>query len=352
MKRKVLLSTLVLIVAMSFPVTAFAGSNVDGRVVLGGTYTLEGGDTLDGDLAIFGGVATLEVESLVTGSVLVLGGNLEAYGHINGDLVLLGGNANLSSTTVINGDVFTVGGNVNRAGARIDGEFVTGENIVVPFDFDSFEFQSWSGFPFEAFRFSFRARVLSYLFTSFVLAALAILVVLLFPKPADQVAATVIEQPAISGGMGLLTCVVAIPLFIVMAITICLLPVSFLGIVLFVVAWIYGMVAVGFEVGKRLLTALDQEFQPVLAAGLGTLVVSLVLGGIGFIPCVGWLGSFVVGLIGLGAVLLTRFGSRPYPEDGGALAAPGTGEIVEIPPPDAPESDASEEAPDQKAEEE
>ena len=100
------------------------------------------------------------------------------------------------------------------------------------------------------------------------------------------------------------------------------------------------------------MTALDQEFQPVLAGGLGTLVVSLVLGGIGFIPCVGWLGYFVVGLIGLGAVLLTRFGSRPYPENGGALAVPGTGEIVEVPPPDAPKSGALEEAADQASEEE
>jgi hypothetical protein len=352
MKRRVLLLAMVLFMALAFPVTAFAGSNVDGRVVLGGTYTLESGDTLDGDLAIFGGVATLEVESLVTGSVFVLGGNLDAHGQIDGDLVLLGGNANLLSTTWILGDVFTVGGHVNTAGARIDGEFVMGENFVIPFDFDSFEFRSWEGFPFETFRLSFRARVLSYLFTSFVMAALAIIVVLLFPKPADQVASTVIEQPAIAGGMGLLTCVVAVPLFIVMAITICLLPVSFLGIVLFVVAWLYGMVAVGLEVGKRLLTALDQEYQPIMAAGLGTLVVSLVLGGIGFIPCVGWIGSFVVGMIGLGAVLLTRFGSRGYPENGGAVAIPGTGEIVEVPPPDAPESDDSEEAQESAPEEE
>ncbi|MFQ5923361.1 MAG: hypothetical protein ACE5M4_11005, partial [Anaerolineales bacterium] len=37
-----------------------------------------------------------------------------------------------------------------------------------------------------------------------------------------------------------------------------------------------------------------------------------VVGGIGLIPCIGWLAPLLVGAAGLGAVILTRFGSREY----------------------------------------
>jgi hypothetical protein len=31
-----------------------------------------------------------------------------------------------------------------------------------------------------------------------------------------------------------------------------------------------------------------------------------------FIPCIGWIPKFLVGLVGLGAVLLTQFGRKLY----------------------------------------
>jgi hypothetical protein len=41
------------------------------------------------------------------------------------------------------------------------------------------------------------------------------------------------------------------------------------------------------------------------------------------VPCVGWMAPAAVGLVGLGAVLLTRFGGRVYPYD-----EPGSGGLV------------------------
>jgi hypothetical protein len=72
------------------------------------------------------------------------------------------------------------------------------------------------------------------------------------------------------------------------------------------------MVAMGLEVGNRLSEATNQEFQPVVAAGLGTLILGLVINGIGLIPCIGWVVPFLVGIIGTGAVLMTRFGRHEY----------------------------------------
>jgi hypothetical protein len=82
--------------------------------------------------------------------------------------------------------------------------------------------------------------------------------------------------------------------------------------VVLVAAWVLGMIAMGLEVGNRLSEATNQEFQPVVAAGLGTLILSLVVNGIGLIPCIGWVVPFLVGIIGTGAVLMSRFGGHEY----------------------------------------
>jgi hypothetical protein len=141
---------------------------------------------------------------------------------------------------------------------------------------------------------------------------MAILVVIFWPEPAERAARAVVSQPILSGGLGLLTFISAPILLIVLAITIILSPVSLLGAVLLVVAGVFGWIVIGMEVGKRLVEAFKWEMHPAAAAGIGTLMMSLVVGGVGLVPCIGWLATFVVGAVGLGAVLLTRFGSREY----------------------------------------
>ena len=125
MKKFVMVSVVVLVAALAFPGVAFAGEAEQGQVVFGGTFTLESGEVLEGDLVIFGGSAELQHGSIVDGDVLLFGGNAEINGEIMGDLALLGGNADLGPSTVITGDVVTLGGNVHRtlvANLRPSGE--------------------------------------------------------------------------------------------------------------------------------------------------------------------------------------------------------------------------------------
>lgn len=341
MKRKLVLASLVLILAFALPVSAFAGGLQEGRVVFGGTYTLHSGETLDGDLAVLGGAAILEQGSTVDGDVIILGGNLEANGEIDGDLVVIGGNANLGPNTVVRGDAVTFGGNVNTGNARIEGEQVSGEGLDFPLDFRWGRDIALPLRSFTGFRVSTQARVLGYLFQCFMLAALAVLVVIFWPNPTGRVASAVVDQPVVAGGLGLLTIIVAPILLILLMITICLIPVSIIGLILLVVAAVFGWVALGLEVGQRLAKALNQEYQPVVAAGLGTLVLSLVVNGIAFIPCVGWLVPFLVAALGLGGVLLTRFGAQAYIPATPVAPPPDEASLVEVPPPDEPEEETA-----------
>jgi uncharacterized membrane protein len=99
----------------------------------------------------------------------------------------------------------------------------------------------------------------------------------------------------------------------VLAITICLSPVSLIGGLVLGAAMIFGWVALGLEVGRRLALAFKREWQPATQAGLGTLLLSFVVYAVAIIPCLGFVFSMVLWAIGLGAVILTRFGGQESP---------------------------------------
>ena len=97
-----------------------------------------------------------------------------------------------------------------------------------------------------------------------------------------------------------------------LVLTICLSPLAFLGGLVLVVAYTFGWIAIGLEVGQRLAAAFRQDWSLAVSAGVGTLVLTIVTYGIDFLPCIGWIAPAAVYCLGLGAVLLTRFGGQEY----------------------------------------
>jgi len=79
-----------------------------------------------------------------------------------------------------------------------------------------------------------------------------------------------------------------------------------------VVAVVFGWIAIGLEVGKRLGESFNWDLHPAAAAGLGTFLFSVVVWGIGFIPCIGWVAPVVLYCVAFGSILLTRFGTQLY----------------------------------------
>ena len=136
-------------------------------------------------------------------------------------------------------------------------------------------------------------------------------------------------------GLGVI--VVAPLVLIALIITILLSPVSLLGIFALIAAWVIGLVALSIEIGRKLAEAMNQSWPTPLMAGLGMFILSLFFNGFNqVVPCVGWLPRFVLGLWVMGAVTLTRFGTREYPE-------PDTMEHVEPAPAQLPPAFALEE---------
>ncbi|NIV40504.1 MAG: hypothetical protein GWN58_67215, partial [Anaerolineae bacterium] len=129
-----------------------------------------------------------------------------------------------------------------------------------------------------------------------------------------------------SFGIGLLTVVAATALVIALALTICLSPAAALVALALGAAGLFGWIGVGAQVGERLLRALNvREIAPLWAAGLGTLLITLVGMGLSVAFCLallGWLMILVLGCLGLGAVVLTRFGTMAYVPSTGAEPGP------------------------------
>jgi hypothetical protein len=322
MKSVRLALPIVLVAALAFPIVAFAGGESagesEGRVVLGGTYTLLSGKVLTGDLVVIGGAATLETDSTVEGDVALIGGFLNADGLIEGDVFAMGGIVTLGPEVVVEGDLVSIGAVVNRAeGAQVLGQVsdeswstfdFRGPGVIVPevVGVPGMMPLPWGGMswfdPLASFGWA--------LLRALLMAGLAVLVIMFWPERTARVGRALISQPAASGGIGLLTAFLGLLVIVILAFTICLIPFSLIGGLILGAAFIFGWIALGLEVGIRLAEAFKRDWHPATKAALGTLLLSFVAYAFGLIPCVGGIVPLVLSLIGLGAVTLTRFGGR------------------------------------------
>jgi hypothetical protein len=153
-----------------------------------------------------------------------------------------------------------------------------------------------------------------------IVAALAMLAATFLQPQMDRVGQAIVRQPVMAGSMGLLAVIggpVAIAVVaVIMVVTLILIPVAvlvvFLGGLAFALAWLFGVIALGHEVGERFTQSVNQNWAPVFTTGFGTFLVMLVGGALGEIACAGWLLTLLIGLVAIGAVVMTRFGMQPF----------------------------------------
>lgn len=288
------------------------------KFVLGGIFTLGEGETLNGSLIVLGGLAELQGGSRVNGDVIVLGGTTDMDGQVEGEILVVGGLLDLGPTAVVEKDVTVLAGQLEKdPETQIYGEVSTGFedpfSITTPGEF-RLPFPGWGNLPSVRMDFNPLWEGLWILFRSVLWAAVAVLAILFLPKQTEQVAKVATSHTLISAGFGLLTLVVAPIILVVMIVTIIGIPVALLALFGLFIVWIFGVVALGTETGKRLSKVFNQEWSLAVSAGVGTFLLTLVIEGINqVVPCIGWIGLLAVALVGIGSVLLTRFGTQEYP---------------------------------------
>ena len=334
MKTK--LTTLFLLLALLLVPTSNAYAQGPGGDVIrfGQNYTLESGETLNGSLVIIGGNANIKKDATVSKDVVLVGGNLTIDGNTGGSVVIIGGNLTISGTTgkdvvviggqvlltktaSVKGNVVTMGGQVTKdPGAVVAGDIV---NNAPPIEIPNIpnvpNVPNVPNTPNFNVTFNPLWQIANVFGRALAIAAIGMLLTLFLQPQLDRVGDTITRQPVLAGSFGLLTLVVAPFVFIILVVTLILIPVALILAFVIPLAWLFGIIAIGQEVGERFTKAISQNWAPVLSTGFGTFLLLLVGGFVGLIPCVGWLIPFLIGLIALGGVAMTWFGTR---------AAPGT----------------------------
>ena len=338
--NRILVVAAILVILLISPVTVLAqtptpvpAKTISGdQVVIANTYRLESGDELMGNLAVIGGTATLDEGSTMTGDVILIGGTLTVNGTVNGDFIAIGGAVNIEDTADINGNISLIGATIKKSPlAEINGEIT--EQSPKFFDFNLSDPKAIN-FPFTA-KTSLLTRMLQASLQALAMAALAVILGLLLPQQIKRVADTISKEPLVTGGVGLLSVVVAPILLVLLTITIILIPVTILGTLLVGLAVLFGWIAIGFEIGQRLAILFKTTWHPSISAGIGVLLLGLVTGFATLIPCIGWLIGVIVAILGLGAVVISRFGSSKYANKLAQAVVPSS--PLPATPPSAPE---------------
>ena len=305
-----------------------------GRVIFASNFTLESGDTFDGDLVVFGGNVTIEEDANLNGDLVVIGGTIQSNGDTSGSVVVVGGQITLEEAARVTGDVVTIGGQLDRAeGAEIQGEVVNNvaPNITIPSGRIPPTEPNAPSIPTPPevippninVHFNPFAEFFGIIFWAVGAAAFSMLLALFLQPQIIRTGHAIVSQPLMLGAIGLLSVVVAAILFL-----------TILPPLLVAFAWFFGIVALGQEVGERFSKAINQEWSPVLTVGFGTFLLVLAGGVIGLIPCLGGIILFLLGIIGIGASVMTLFGTRPLQIPAMTVYTPPTppSESGQIPP--------------------
>jgi len=133
---------------------------------------------------------------------------------------------------------------------------------------------------------------------------LAYLVVAIMPNAVARVSEQVARNPFVSGLVGAGT-LVATPIVFILLLVTCI-GILLVPLALFVCMFL-GKVAVAQKIGNKIRTAIrGDSYHPYVDVTIGILL----LGCISFVPVMGGLAKLILIMAGLGAVVLTRFGSR------------------------------------------
>lgn len=299
--------------------------------------SLRRGRSGQGDRVRVGGSVRIDEDELIDGDVVAIGGSASVYGEVTGDVTAIGGSVHLGPNAIVDGDVTSVGGQVHKTATSVVRGSI--EETRAP----NIEFRPHGlggmNSPFEGVA-GFVTTVVWILF----LGGLACLIYLLAKRPVERMEYRAGSSAWKAAAVGLAAQILFFPALIL---TVVVLAVSVIGIPLLIgIPFVLLAVCIGTLVGftavaKRLGHAAEERFgwahtNPYMAVAVGVgLIMALsffasALGMAGgplevFAVILGILGfvlQYIAWTVGLGVLLLTRFGTR-YTWDGeGGPAAP------------------------------
>jgi hypothetical protein len=253
----------------------------------GSSIVIESNEVVCGDLTSFGG--TVEIKGEMRGNVTTFNTNVIIDGVINGSMTLFGGTVLLGNGSQIQ--------HIELYGTRqLNDKINLHSGTIIDHTRNP-----WLPGKIGEFSFPFLSL--------FIWIIVGIALITLLPEHVMFIRTTATTKTRRSILIGLLSILLAPAVFVVLVALILPIPFALILALGLIIAWAFGTVAVGWIVGEYILLSVAPRYNTRLVdvvVGLTALVL------VGSIPYIGWLISIGVGLLGLGAVLLSRFGTRLY----------------------------------------
>ena len=259
------------------------GPSFDAAIVV------DGDEIVCGNVTSFGG--TIVIQGEVQGDVVAFGTSIIIDGTVHGTITAYGGSITLQNNAAVYGDIHLCQGSWTPGGDQ----HLHGTLAGCPKSADQLltsdagpDFRFWSTLAWVA---------------------LGTLLIVLLPEHVMLVRTTVTSKTRRSLVLGLLSILLALPVLAILIALIISIPLAIIVVIGLIAAWALGTVAVGSLLGEYIVrvVAPQKNTRPVqVVVGLTVLVLA------GSLPYIGWFISIGAGLIGLGAVFLSRFGTRLY----------------------------------------
>ena len=235
-------------------------------------------------------------------NVLAIGGQVTVEGVVENNIVALGGSVVLTRTAVVRGNVFALGGIIVRGrGAEVHGNVTEINADDISSAIANALSEEWEGWSWIF------AIVSVAIFLGVLL--LTVITVFLIPKPVRLIASAVREKPFKVTVWGLAGLVVVVPLAVLLAVSVVGIVLIPLEIALVLCAVLIGFISVSQLVGQKLFVILKRQDQSLMRETIWGLIILWL---IGWIPYVGWMVKVCAIVLGLGGVLLTRFGTNQH----------------------------------------
>ncbi|MDD5304697.1 MAG: polymer-forming cytoskeletal protein [Elusimicrobia bacterium] len=310
--------------------TVEKGQTFEGDLAAKGSVTVKG--VVTGDCAAFGGPLVVEgecrgeaasfggpvrVAGKIGGDLASFGGPVDLSGVAGGEVALFGGDLTLRSSGTIEGGVSIFGGRLNQeSGARIRGEVHNFNSRLIG--------AMAPGIALAAMRADRRAerdgRPRKVLISGFLagLCLLPFLLTLFFPGQVEAVAAAASADFWRALGIGLLVEMAVVPATLALAVSVIGIPFIPVAYAALAASFVMGMGAFFLLMSRRVCLNLGKPapstIKAVGLAGAATAAVSIAGG---LLPVIGGVLGLALFLtlccgmtLGLGAVWLTRLGTR------------------------------------------
>lgn len=254
----------------------------------GSSIVIGTNEVLCGDFTSFGG--TVEIRGEMRGNVTAFNSHVIISGVVNGNMTLFGGTLLLDQGSEVHGHIDLYGTK------QLNEQSALPNNVI-----NDHTNHPW--FPRKMGEFSFP------FWSLLIWIVVGIALITLLPEHVMFVRTTITTKTRRSIFIGLLSILLAPAVLVVLVALILPIPLALILALGFIVAWVLGTVAIGWIVGEYVVRAVAPQYNTRLinvVVGLTVLVL------VGSIPYIGWLISIGVGLSGLGAVFLSRFGTRLY----------------------------------------